>query len=182
MQQLNAALDSTYFMAVAVIRKVTEDGAVLVGQRLFSPKGVLSISHFDIPCRERDWDLILDAACRECRIPGCYQSSSPRSKINRPENASTKDFISMVYPIGLDGPVADLFRTMGESVERGMSSDVLANVSRLMNAVEAFEDPLVTVFDSLTAKIRFLKIPTIIPFGQSELDVYEEQNPQTDAP
>lgn len=170
--------ESTFFLALAVIRKVTAEGAVQTGQRLFHPKGALSVSHFERPCRERDWDLIMDAACRECRLPGRYLSMGPQNKLET-KYVSNSDFVTMVYPIELNGPIADLFRAMNEFVNtvNYTPGDVLDGLSGLTKAIGVFDDPLTAAFTALSAKVRCLNIPPLVPIGKSELDMYEEAHP-----
>jgi len=170
--------ESTHFLALAVIRSITEQGAVKVGQRLFSPRGVLSAAYFAPPPRERDWFGIMDAACRECKLPNFYME--PAVKVYA-DGTRDGEMVTMVYPIEVNGPIADLFNAMNK-IGNGVPSDMPAIVSRLMGAIEVFDDALIAVFVALTAKVRCLNIPPVIPLGQSELDVYEEAHTPVAAP
>lgn len=176
-QQDRKTSDANYPLFVAVIRKITKEGAVLIRHRLFRPNNVLSTSVFDIPCRKRDWDGILDATCRACGLRNSY--FSPQKEICQGHTPEGPEYVSMVHLINLNGPVASLFQAMTKtkSTNNGvLTSDILANVSSLMLAIEGFPDPLVTICEASAAKIRFLNIPQVIPLGKSELSAQEEQD------
>jgi len=166
-----AVSDPTHFLALVVIRKMTATGAELVGQRLYRP---LSLDNFYAQLRERKWEDMLDAACRQCQLPNRFHN--PATTINFDPYPSGYEFASMIYTIELNGPVAELFNAMDE-IEDNACSDVLDGVARLMRAIEMFDNAPIAAFVALTGKVRCLMIPDIIPLGQSELDVYEAQHP-----
>jgi len=153
-----------FFLAVAVIRKLTNNGAVMTGQRVFTPKG-LSTANFIAPPRERDWIYILGTACSECsRVPREYWD--PQEKFLDTQTFG-EELVTMVYLLDLNGFVGELLRTVHGSIG---SNDAPHG---LMTAINVFDDPLVAIYEAIDAKIRFLKIPPVIPFGMSELDVYD---------
>lgn len=169
-----------YFLALVITRKVTTDGAVLVSQRLFSPRGVLSATDFAPLPRERNWCAIMNVACRECKLPDFYMLPDTEVLV---DDELDGELATMVYPIELNGPVADLFHAMdGIVTSSGVPSDVFASVSKLMAAIGVFDDALIAAFTALSAKVRCLKIPPVIPLGKSELDMYEEAHPVAAAP
>lgn len=154
--------DPTHFLALVVTRRLADGGAVVANQRLFRPR---SIDDLHVPMRERKWMDLLDAACRECQLPN--RLHDPATMIAT-DTYPGHEFASMIYSIELNGPVAELFNAVHE-----IDKDVPASVSRLVGAIETFDNALIVAFVALSAKVRCLNIPEMIPLGQSELDMWE---------
>jgi hypothetical protein len=164
--------DSTFYLVLVVVRKVTDKGAELVRQHVINPYHTTFFLTLVSLLKNERRNLALNLICDMSGTPNSYVP--PDHKFER-RDISNDELITMAHLLCFNGQIADALREMNDlRSPNNIDADSIIKGANLLSALYEFDNSLSAILDALTAKSNFLHIPAVIPFGKSELDMLEE--------